>query len=71
MTKTKHSWAYSEFTMSGRERDTVLCALRLLQEVHGECAGELSEELEDVRRNDHDDPLSLDEIDRLCERMNQ
>lgn len=59
------------FRLDDRQRDTVLCALRLLQQVHGSCAGDLTDDLESIRRNDHDDPLEMDEIDVLCERLNR
>jgi hypothetical protein len=58
-----------KITFSTRERDTVLCALRLLQQVDTECDGELTAELEDIRC-DHAQALDTDEIDSLCERLN-
>jgi hypothetical protein len=57
--------------LDDRELATVLCALRLLQEVHGECGGDLPEQLQFIRDNAGTvEPLDLDEIDELCDRLN-
>lgn len=57
--------------LSARELATVLCALRLLQEVHGECDGDIPGHLQDIRDDgDTIEALDLDEIDDLCERLN-
>lgn len=62
-----------------RERDTILAALRLWQHaLDGNvlltnliCGGDTLEELRsEIACGDHDNPLSQDEIDALCERVN-
>lgn len=52
--------------LSDRETATVLAALRYWQ---GECGPE-SAEAADIVHFDECDPLTLDEIDWLCERLN-
>jgi len=55
-----------------RELATVLCALRLLQEVHAECGGDIPAHLQDIRDNNQTlEPLELDEIDELGDRLNR
>lgn len=59
------------YALDERELAAVLCALRLLQQVHGECDGDLPEDLQFIRDNAGAvEPLELDEIDGLCERLN-
>ena len=64
----------SRDTLSDRERDTVLAALRLWQHaLDGDVVltGEGSlQELVDEIASDNGAPLSPNEIDSLCERLN-
>lgn len=52
-------------TISGRERDTILAALR-----HYQASTIISDDIRDIANNDHDSPLDEDEIDALCEEIN-
>jgi predicted proteasome-type protease len=52
-------------TVTDRERDTILAALR-----HYQASTIISDAIRDIANNDHDNPLSEDEIDTLCEDIN-
>lgn len=54
------------------ERNTVLAALRCFQEVVEATNNELPDRLLDIATNGGaHEPMSLDDIDDLCERLNQ
>lgn len=58
------------FAFNPRERDTILAALRVLQDWRAGREPD-AQMVDDIARNgDHDNPLSLEEIDSLCERLN-
>lgn len=52
-------------TVTDRERDTILAALR-----HYQQSTIIDPMIRDIANNNHDDPLSADEIDALCEDIN-
>ena len=57
--------------MTDRERGTVLCALRFYQQHHGHINGDEQQLLDEIRTgNGAFKPLSTEEIDGLCERLN-
>ena len=57
--------------MTDRELGTVLCALRFLQRHHGHIETTEQDMLNEIRTgNGAFKPLSTEEIDGLCERLN-
>lgn len=57
--------------LDAEELATVLCALRCYQQVNGECGGDVPDDLEDIRSDGGKlEPLDMDEVDALCERLN-
>jgi hypothetical protein len=70
---------YGGYLIEGRERDTILAALRLYQSVSegrteimgaGTGPSPTLADLQEIANNDHDEPLTAEEVDALCERLN-
>lgn len=59
--------AKPRLTITAREFDTILAALRLYQEHE---PAEIRTEIQDIASGEHGKPLTIDEIDDLIERIN-
>lgn len=59
------------YWLTDREHATVLAALRCLQQVDSECAGDIPEDLQDIASNGGTlERMMNDEIDDLCLKLN-
>lgn len=57
--------------LDARELATVLAALRCYQQVSEQCGGDIPDDLQDIADCGGEiEPLEIDEIDELCERLN-
>lgn len=58
-------------TITTDERDIILAALRLFQHVHEQTGGDIPDEILDIATDgDSHEPIDLEAIDDLCERIN-
>jgi len=62
---------YRQLTVSVGERDVMLAALRLFQQVHHQTAGDIPDDILDIATDgDAHEVIDLEAIDDLCERIN-
>lgn len=58
-------------SISPPERDMILAALRLYQQVHDQTGGDLPDDILDIATNgEAHEVIDLEAIDALCERIN-
>jgi hypothetical protein len=58
--------------VTGRQRDTILAALRVYQQACDSCGGDMPMDIDEIATNGGtQDALDLTEIDQLCEEINQ
>ena len=58
--------------MTKAEHNAILCGLRCLQQVRQQCAGDLTDDLQEILSDDLEDgdDITDEEIDQLCEDIN-
>lgn len=67
-----HLFTPMRYALDARERATVLAALRCYQQVRAECGGDIPDDLQDIADDGGTiEALESDDIDALCERINQ
>ncbi|MBP0440465.1 hypothetical protein [Tianweitania sediminis] len=62
---------YRNVAISPHERDMILAALRLYQQVHDQTDGDLPDDIVDIATDSEShEAIDLEAIDDLCERIN-
>lgn len=62
---------YRSLPVSPEQRDIILAALRLYQQVHDQTGGDIPDDILDIATNGGShDAIDLNAIDDLCERIN-
>lgn len=62
---------YTSYRISAEERDTILAALRVYQQVYDQTGGDLPNDILAIATNGGPhEPIDLESVDTLCERIN-
>ncbi|RFC64747.1 hypothetical protein [Mesorhizobium denitrificans] len=62
---------YTTYRISAEERDTILAALRVYQQVYDQTGGDLPDDILAIATNSGaHEPIDLESVDTLCERIN-
>lgn len=62
---------YTTYRISAEERDTILAALRVYQQIYDQTGGDLPDAIFAIATNSGaHEPIDLESADNLCERIN-
>lgn len=62
---------FRNYPITPEQRDMILAALRLYQQVYDQTGGDIPEDILAIATNDDaHEPIDLHEIDDVCERIN-